>query len=137
MITNFNIGDCLLWVDIEKTHQFYLTQVKIKDNCQCDDCKFYSEIFIKEPLEIFLILSSLGVDLQRNLTSEPTGIWCIKDEKNNFLHCNQVYQVVGNFLQCERSQLKYEKQENNYKVVAIFLNSNSKTIDIDLHIDKV
>jgi hypothetical protein len=136
LIATLEIEDCRLFVDKDKTQQFYLTQENIIDDCKCDDCKFYSEVFTKEPLEIFSTLSSLGVNLQKNLNKEPTGVWCIRDENDNFLHCDQVYQVLGYFSNCGKSQVRYEKQENGYKVSALFLEADTDTIDIRLSIDK-
>lgn len=83
------------------------------------------------------MLSSMGVDLQKNLNSEPTGVWCVRDENDNFVHCYQVYQIVGLFSVGDKTQLKYEKEEGGYKVSAAFLPAGSDKIDIELRIDKV
>ena len=37
----------------------------------------------------------MGIDLGKNLTDEPTGVWCVRNESGDFLHCEQVYQAVG------------------------------------------
>lgn len=124
-------------VDCDKTREFYLTQEKIIDDCQCENCKIYAEYFTKEPLEIFSMLSSMGVDLQKNLNSEPTGVWCIRDEDYTFRHCVQVYQVVGHFSSGNNAELKYEKEEGSYKITAFFTGVGDETIDIDLMIDRV
>jgi hypothetical protein len=137
LTTTFQIEGYPLTVDCDKTKEFYLTQEKITDDCQCKDCRFYAENFTKEPLEIFSILSSMGVDLQKNLNSEPTGVWLIRDENDNFIHCDQVYQVVGHFPSEDKSQLKYEKEQDGYKISAAFLPAGSDTIDIELKIDKI
>ncbi len=136
MTVTIEIEGFLLLIDRDKTQQFYLTQENIVDDCQCTDCKFYSETFTKEPIKIFSILSSFGVDLQKNVSSEPTGVWCIRDENDMFLHCGQVYQVVGQFEKGDKSQVKYETQENGYNVNAVFIKGESNTIDIELNIDK-
>ena len=124
-------------MDCDKTKEFYLTQEKIIDDCQCTDCQFYAESFTKEPLEIFSILSTMGVDLQKNLNSEPSGVWCIRDENDNFIHCDQVYQVVGLFPNGDKSQLKYEKEQGGYKVSAVFLPAGVDAIDIELKVDMI
>lgn len=95
MKQTFKINNEELQVDTVKTKEFYQTQNKIIDNCTCDDCNFYATNFIKEKLEIFSILQLMGVDLEKNLITEPTGVWCIRDDQGKFLHCQQVYQTVG------------------------------------------
>ncbi len=137
MTITFEIEDCLILVESDKTKQFYLTQEKITDDCQCNNCKFYVEDFTKEALEIFSILSSMGVDLEKNLNSEPTGVWCIRDENVSFLHCNQIYQAVGQFLNNDNKKLRYEKEEKGYITSALIVQFNSDTIKIQLTIDKV
>jgi hypothetical protein len=128
------LQDLSLSIDSDKTKLFYLTQNRIIDSCQCVDCQFFSEIFIKEPLEIFSFLSSIGVDLQKNLESEPTGVWCVRDENSNFIHCDQVYQAVGHL---SKSEVRYENEENGYKIKAHFVQTNNNSIEIELRIDKV
>ena len=136
MTVTIEIEGCSLLVYGDKTQQSYLTQENIVDDCQCSDCKFYSETFTKEPLEIFSILSSFGVDLQKNLSSEPTGVWCVRDENDIFLYCRQVYHVVRQFSKCDKSRVKYEKQENDYNVNAVFFIGEGNIIDIELNIYK-
>ena len=135
--TTFLINDGTLLVDIDETKAFYLTQDKITNDCMCEDCLFYATVFTRKPLEIFKMLSSMGIDLEKNLQSEPTGVWCIRDEQSNFLHCQQVYQTVGQITSADTSQLKYEQIENGYKVNALFLNAGDSKVDIVLSIDKV
>ena len=124
-------------IDPDESSAFYLTQNKITDDCSCEDCLFYTTVFTKERLEIFSMLSSMGVDLERNLQSEPTGVWCVMNEHNNFLHSQQVYRTIGQITPSGVTQVKYEKVENGYKVNALFLKAGDNTIDIDLMIDKV
>lgn len=79
----------------------------------------------------------MGIDLQRNLNSEPTGVWCIRDEEGNLLFCSQVYQVVGVFSNGEKAEVKYEKVEHGCEVSAVFLPAGSNTIDVQLEIGKL
>lgn len=137
MTQTFKINNEDLHVDPAKTREFYLTQNKIIDDCKCDDCSFYTTNFIKENLEIFYILRSMGVDLEKNLTSEPTGVWCIRNDNGNILHCQQVYQTVGQILTNDVSKVNYEKTENGFKVAATFLKTDSDKVDIELLIDKI
>jgi len=79
----------------------------------------------------------MGVDLGKNLASEPTGVWCIRDNKDFFIHCQQVYQVVGHFSATDMSETKYEKRENGYKIASTFLRAGADKVDIVLQIDKL
>lgn len=123
-------------VDTIKTQEFYLTQNKIIDDCSCADCRFYATTIIKENFEIFRILKSAGVDLKKNLSTEPTGVWCIRDDDGSLLCCQQVYQTFGKLLNNVISKFKYEMTENGFNVTAIFLPTDSGKIDIDLTIVK-
>lgn len=133
----FKIHNVELQVDIAKTKEFYLTQNKITDDCSCNDCVFYATIFIHENLEIFNILPLMGVDLGKNMASEPTGVWCVRDDNDNFLHCQQVYQAVGQLSANNVSKVEYEKDDNGFKVTATFIQAGADKIDIALQIDKV
>ena len=136
MTQTFKINNKSIQIDTSKTIEFYLSQKKILDNCKCDDCNFYATTFIKENLEIFKILRSMGVDLEKNLSSEPTGVWCIRDD-GKFLHCEQVYQTEGKFSNCDTSEVKYENIENGFKVSATFLKAGDDKVGIELIVDKV
>ena len=74
----------------------------------CDDCRFYATTFISQDLEIFGILKLMGIDLGKNLTDEPTGVWCVRNESGDFLDCEQVYQAVGEIANKDILKLKYE-----------------------------
>ena len=123
-------------VDVSKTQQFYLTQDKITEDCTCDDCRFYATEFIKQTLEIFELISTMGVDLAKNLESEPTGVWCIRDNDGIFIYSQQVYQTFGVILPINTSEIKYEKTEKGFNINALFIQIKDETIYIVLTIDK-
>ena len=137
MVHIFEIEGCPLVLDPERTREFYLTQNKITENCSCDDCQFYTESFTQEPFEIFSLLSSMGVDLQKNLKSDPAGAWCIRDDNENVIHCDQLYTVVGHFSDKYKTFANYEKVEGNFKISAQFKESADDTILVVLSIDRV
>lgn len=132
----FNINSEYLQIDVAKTKEFYLTQNKILEGCSCNDCYFYTTTLIKSNLEIFRILNDMGIDLSKNLSSEPTGAWCIRDEKEGFLSSQQTYQAVGQFLNNNNLKVVYEKVESNLNVFACFLKTDSDKINVDLIISR-
>ncbi len=137
MTTTFDIDNHQIQVDIEKTKEFYVTQQQIVDDCKCEECNFYATKFITEKLEIFNILNSMGVDLSKNLSTEPTGVWCIRDDNENFIHCQQVYQIIGKFVSESVSNLNYENIEKEFKVSATFSKVDNNRVDIAIFVDKL
>ena len=136
MTTTIKVQDNSLQVDVSKTEEFYLTQHHITEDCACDDCEFYSTEFIKQPLEIFGLILKMGVDLGKNLKSEPSGVWCIREADGNFTYSQQVYQTFGHILPIDTSQIKYEKTEKGFNINALFSQTKDETIDIVLTIGK-
>ena len=132
MTRDFEIDGITLQVDKEATENFYLTEKKISDNCGCDDCSFYANIWIKQPFEIFPMLEEMGVDLGKNLSSEPTGVWCIRDENGQLIHFEQVYRVFGTINSEDRKEIRYLRVKNNYEIKAKFIQYKSDCVDIEL-----
>lgn len=137
MIQTFKIGDEDLCIDTDRTRELYLEQTRIVDDCSCDDCLYFSDSFIKEDLEIFRILHLMGVDLGKNLTKEPTGVWCIEDDNGFLLHCSQVYQVVGSKPASHLSEIVYEATERGFEISARFIKSGLDSFDVVLQIGRV
>ncbi|MEY5048584.1 MAG: hypothetical protein RLZZ175_1943 [Bacteroidota bacterium] len=135
MVNEINIENETLIFDTEMTKKFYLSQEKTKDGCQCLECKYYVDFFTKQPFEIFLLLQKMGVDLEKNLESEPTGVWCVRDDNGKLLHCDQAYQIFGNINSEEKSEIKYSKIENNYKIDAYFKQINVDNLHVSLDIN--
>lgn len=136
MTHTFYINGEPIQIDTAKTVEFYLAQNKIVDDCQCDDCNFYATTFIKNELEIFSTLNAMGIDLCKNLISEPTGVWCVRGDHGELLHCEQIYQAVGQFTNEMTSKVIYEKTENNFKVFVSVVKMENAIIDFQLIIDK-
>jgi len=135
MIKDFNVNGATLKVDKDSTERFYLTQDKITDNCGCSDCSFYTDTFTKQPFEIFKTLKDMGVDLEKNLSSEPTGVWCVRDENGQLIYGFQVYQVFASIDNLNKQEINYVKLESRYKVDAKFKESNSERVDIELRFE--
>lgn len=134
MTKEFKVEGIVLWVDKEETERLYVTEIKITDNCDCSDCSFYANSLIKQPFGIFQMLQEMGVDLSKNLSSESTGVWCVRDDREQLIHFDQVYRVYGTIL--DRGEINYLRVENNYKVEAKFIPYKSDYVDIELKFDR-
>ena len=74
MGVNFQIGQCRIYVDTDKTKDFYYILPKISENCKCDDCKYFEYFMTKKEIRIFTILKNMGVDLTRQPNINPDGV---------------------------------------------------------------
>ncbi|XWN36699.1 MAG: hypothetical protein ROO71_12140 [Balneola sp.] len=77
----------------------------------------------------------MGVDLTKNLTSEPTGVWCIRDDTGTMNHCQQVLRAMGKVV--GEDKILYKKIEYGYEVNSEFEQINSNEIDIELNFSLV
>jgi hypothetical protein len=128
------IGESKVAYNKKRTSDTYSKEINIIEDCLCEDCQYYANVITKLDLEIFQILKNAGVNLEKNLNSEPTGVWCVRDDNNEFLFCQQVYLIKGRIL--ENNPFNYEKEELGLKITANFLNENAEDIIIDLQIKK-
>ncbi|MGV9004792.1 hypothetical protein [Flavobacterium sp.] len=119
----------------EKTSEAYLKEISIVVNCPCEDCHYFVNVITKLNLEIFRILKNACVDLEKNLDSEPTGVWCIKDNNDEFAFFQQAYLIKGRIL--NKDSFQYEKEELGLKINAEFLNKNTNDIIIDLQVASI
>ena len=56
-ICTFQIYQCRITVDIDKTTAYYAEQNLITDDCDCEDCRHYAENVISKDVRVFQILS--------------------------------------------------------------------------------
>lgn len=136
MRKNIEFENLKIEVDVDLTNEFYLTQNKIPDDCKCEDCMFYYEKFIHKPYKAFDFISKLGIDLGKNLSSEPTGVWCVRDDNGGIIYVFQVYQAIGKILNLNNNEFQVEFIEKNLKMNMKLIQSNIDLIDIELKIDK-
>lgn len=129
------IGQNRIAYDKKKTSEAYSKEVNIIENCSCEDCHYFAIVITKLELEIFQILKNAGVNLEKNLDSEPTGVWCIRDNNDEFVYFQQVYRIKGRIL--ENNSFQYEKEELGFKITAEFLNENTDDVIIDLQVAKI
>lgn len=126
------IEDILSKVDVIETKKFYLKQNLIQKDCDCDDCKFYQEEFIKYSLDIYKDLNSCGVDLRKNINDESTGVWVVREE-NKLIHCEPAYRLYGNFKDIKESI--FESNESNFKITIQLHKNNDSFVTLYLTID--
>ncbi|SFT40105.1 hypothetical protein SAMN05216474_0354 [Lishizhenia tianjinensis] len=132
----FKIGDHQIEVDIDATREFYTRQNKIIDDCECQDCFYFHNDFINQPLNIFKILISFGIDIKKNLNSEPTGLWCIRNKNGQVSHLVQRFQLIGKLIQNKENYFILSSHDNGFKVSTSFSQSANNKIDIELIIDE-
>lgn len=137
MNSALKIEDGKIEIDVDATRNFYLTQNETIKDCDCDECAFYYNDFIHQPFQFLEELKCLGIDLGKNLTSEPSGVWCVRDDDKKVVHIAQVYQAKGRFLNQDETQFKSEKAENGLNVKLNFLQSKPDTIDIEVQINDI
>lgn len=130
--SQFQIAGKSVFVDIDATTKFYSSQNHISEDCPCDDCNHYLNYFIKRPFEILTILSKMGIDLEKNLNSEPTGVWCHVGEDNQLGHCSQTFEVIGSI----NSSFTYQYREFGYDIKVVFEKIDEGKIFIGLNFQK-
>ena len=133
----FKLDDIELISYVEATREFYRTQSRIIDDCECEDCKFYYHIFSRKNLELYNYLSNLGVDIRKNLDSEPTGVWCCRDENEDLIFCEHNYQVIGELRANTENEFIYIKNELGYVVKAYFEQLEQNIISVQLSIKQI
>ncbi len=134
MIESIRLNDIIVEYDKGKTSDAYLNEINIKNDCPCGDCHFFVDVVLKIDLEIFRFLKNVGTDLKKNLKTEPTGVWCIRDDDNEFICFQQVYLIKGSL--SKNSSHHYEKEELGLKINAEFINEDDNII-VDLIVDKI
>ncbi len=126
-------------VDIDKTKKFYLTQTQFVEDCDCEDCAFYQNQFLKTPLSIFKILKQLGVDLTKSNDNEsdPEGLWVVMD-KDMMVFCHSSYKLIGNFINLENNNNEtFETIEGEFRTTIQFYKNKNNSITTFLTIENL
>lgn len=136
MYHKFKICDQTIEVDVQETINFYNTQKYTLEGCQCSDCAYFVNTFIHKPFEIFKIIKTMGVDLQKCIDKDE-GVWCVRDNEK-VIHVDHLYYSIGHFSDENLNQVIYHKIEENYGIQAVFFNSphraNTLGIQIEMNI---
>ena len=135
MHTHFKIQDFTLNVDLEATRQLYAHQMKIVDSCPCEDCRFYATVLIKENIEIFQVFTSMGIDLEKNISPDSPGVWCVLDDQGSCRYCEQDFRLVGHILPSPEKIVEYNRQELGFEIRAVFADRGEEKMDIYLTIE--
>ena len=102
MNTGFQIGQCRVFVDTDKTNEFYQELPRISENCTCGDCNYFENEVTKKDIQLFKILLKMGVDLKRQPNINPDGI-CSTGETEKYLRSYiGYYNLVGQLGKTQR-----------------------------------
>ena len=97
MTVGFQIGQCRIYVDTDRTKEFYETLPGISENCNCGNCVYFENEVIKKDIPLFKILKKMCVDLTRQPNINPDGIYSVgPTTKYNRAYIGY-YQVFGKF----------------------------------------
>ncbi|MHA4812560.1 hypothetical protein ACX0G9_30990 [Flavitalea flava] len=116
---NFQIGQCRLHIQIERTKEFYAAQPKISTNCSCDNCKYFENEVINHSNRLFEVLKEMGVDLSRQPNINSDGICCVGDTKPDKLGYMGNYFVYGKI---GKTSKKNKKSEDDNRVSEVTFN---------------
>jgi hypothetical protein len=116
MLVNFQIGQCRITVDTDRTKKFYESLSRISENCECGDCAYFESEIIKKEIRLFKILQQMGVDLSRQPDIVPDGVISYGDNesfKNVYSGYYYVYGQVG------KTQWKRQTMTMNGQIVSV------------------
>jgi len=117
-------------VDVEETRDFYKHQNSIMEDCGCSDCKYFHDTFSKLPFSVYEFLIKSGVNLQKNLNDEPTGVHCAV-ENDRLIFSVQENIFIGKLPQKEL-EFDYDESNFNFKVYFYHLNESEIKVQIDI-----
>lgn len=101
----------------DATVNYYKDQLTAKENCQCEDCAYFQDVFIQKELKLFAFLTELGIDLRKDEDIDPEGLWMILDDNNEFYHCLTAHAVLGDFGELKEQDRCYEFIEGSVKIL--------------------
>jgi hypothetical protein len=94
----FQISQCRITVDLDKTAEFYSRQNLIVDDCDSKYCKYFTEEVVHKEIRIFKILKNMGVDLVKNENNHPDGLWHTGDSdkfNNSYIQHYKIFGIIG------------------------------------------
>lgn len=100
----------------DTTVNYYKDQLTAKENCQCKECVYFQDVFIKKELKLFVFLTELGIDLRKDEDIDPEGLWMILDDNNEFSHCLTAHAVLGNFSELKEQGRSFQFVEESVKI---------------------
>jgi len=99
----YQIGQCRVLTDKDKTIKFYRSLPKISENCGCENCHYFETIVTEKEIRLFTILKEMGVDLTRQPAINPDGICPVGPTEKYARAYIGYYQVFGKFGKTQRT----------------------------------
>lgn len=112
----FEIGVHKIFVDIEKTRDFYSTLPKISENCICSDCTYYEEVILTLDIRFFDLLKRFGVDPTRQPNIIPDGLCSVGNPEEFERSYIGYYFVVGQIPNNTQAITKINQSETQYLI---------------------
>ena len=104
MTVDFQIGQCRIYVDTDRTKEFYETLPRISENCNCGDCVYFENEVIKKDIPLFRILKKMCVDLTRQPNINPDGVCSVGLRQLNII----VHTLVT--IRCSENSVRLRKK---------------------------
>ena len=149
MTVGFQIGQCRIYVDIDKTRKFYEGLPRISENCTCGDCSYFETEVTSKEIRLFKILQKMGVDLTKQPNINPDGVCSTGDTDKYLRSYLGYYKVFGRLGKTQKStqnindqgQLEsvdfYEPEEDSYTQYKIKQVSDDQlTVDFYIECEK-
>ena len=130
----FQIGQCRITVDLQRTKQFYSSLPRITDNCKCGYCQHYEKDIISKSNPFFDVLKRMNVDLSRQPNINPDGISCVGETKPGKLEYLGYYFVYGHLGKTSKKNSLKDMEGNLEKVE---FNNREFGADMQVTIQKV
>ena len=103
---NFQIGQCLMTVEVDRTKNFYRELPLISENCNCIDCEHFETVVTEMNFRLFEMLNQMGVNLRRQPNINPDGV-CSTGETDKFQRAYMgYYKLFGKVGGAERAPSK-------------------------------
>lgn len=100
---NFQIGQCRITVDLDRTRDFYSELPRISENCKCQDCEHFENVVTNMNIHLFEMLKRMGVNLKRQPNINPDGV-CSTGETDEFQRTYMgYYKLFGNVGKAQRT----------------------------------
>ncbi len=113
---NFQIGQCRVFVEVDRTIDFYRELPRISENCNCEECKHFENVVTNMDLRLFKILEGMGVDLKRQPNINPDGV-CSTGDIEKFQRTYMGYYKL--FGKIGKTQRTHKQTNSNGETTAV------------------
>ncbi len=149
MTVNFQIGQCRIVTEVDRTKKFYNGLPRISENCSCKDCSYFETELIKKKIRLFEILKKMGVDLAKQPNINSDRVFSGGETGKYQKSFNGSYKIYGRLKKTQKStqmingegQLEsvdfYESEKDSCIQYKIKQDSNDQlTIDFFIECEK-